>query len=315
MRSKLCLGSSLSLLVLIFIEVQAIDTTRCDSRIPQLNGHIFTPMFDATSPFINTSVRIGVGIAQTEEVEYFAIHLGEYELLSLTGDVLFSDINVMYQQRVKDWLAMFAEYHFTARIGTEMSSLFVEGINTVHEFDVGWILKAYHSEKHILSTYFSINNLNAKFIDFTNILESISGDTLIPASRDVPALTGSVGLRYAWAPRSLIGIGLMAELSYGEALSRSTTKLFYKLGPKIDLDLSAKTRIPLGIALNYFITSAPAVVQDIEKRTQLLKLKFSYLGAGDFIIGFSTAWGKIPVNSSDEILNAFFANLEMNYYF
>lgn len=300
---------------LAFIPIAASDSISYASRIPTLNGHIFTPMIDSYSPFIATSIRMGIGIAQTEDIEYYAIRIGDYELLSLEGNILFSDMSVQYQQRIKNWLAIFAEYHFTARIGTEFSSLFIEGINTVNEFDLGWVMKVYQNEKHIISTHFSINNVTAKFMSFENVIGNITTDSTVALSQTIPSLIGAVGVRYAWVPNSIIGIGLLSEISYGEALTRSKTRFFFKLGPRIDIDLSSKTRIPLGIALNYYITTSPAFAQVKERNTQLLKLKLAYIGANDFIMGLGFAWGKIPVNSTDRNLNASFGSLELNYFF
>jgi hypothetical protein len=300
---------------LVFNPVTASDSIDCVSRIPTLNGHIYTPMIDSYSPFISTSIRMGIGIAQTENIEYYAIRIGDYEFLSLEGNILFSDMSVQYQQRIKNWLAIFAEYHFTARIGTEFSSLFIEGINTVNEFDLGWVIKVYQHEKHIISTHFSINNVTAKFMSFENVFGNFTTDSTVAISQTIPSLIGAVGVRYVWAPNSLIGIGLLSEISYGEALTRCKTRFFFKLGPRIDIDFSSKTRIPLGIALNYYITTSPAYAQVQEKNTRLLKMKLAYIGANDFILGMSAAWGSIPVSSTDSNLNAFFGSLELNYFF
>ncbi len=300
---------------LIINQVAASDSIPGTSKIPSLNGHKFIPMLDSYSPFIFTSVKMGVGLAQTENIEYLAIQIGDYELLSLEGDILFSDASVSYHQRIKDWLGIFVNYKFSARVGAEFSSLFVEGINTVNEFDVGWVMKVYESRKHILSTHFSINNLEAKVINFQDAFENLKEDSMVAVSQTIPSLIGSIGLRYAWAPNPLIGFGLVTELAYGEALIRSETKFFFNLGPRIDIDLSSKTRVPMGIALNYFVTSAPAYVTVKGSNTQALKLKIAYLGANDFIMGIGTAWAKIPTRSSEKNLNAFLGSLELNYFF
>lgn len=299
----------------MYCNVHASDSIPGDYKIHSLNGHRFSPCFDYHSPFIFTGVRMGLGIGQTEDVEYFALRVGDYELLTLTGNIIFSDMNVKYQQRIKDWLALFLGYHFTARVGTQFSSLFVEGINTVNEFEIGWLIRLYKSEKHILSTHYNIYNAEANFIDFRNTLSKLQEDSLVAVSQNIPSLIGAAGIRYNYAPSKLIGIGILAEIGYGEALTRKKTKIFYKLSPKLDIDLSSRTRIPLGIMLNYFLTSAPAAAQVKETKTQLFRLKLSYLGANDFILGISTAFGLFPVQSSDRELKAFFGSLEMNYYF
>lgn len=293
----------------------ANDSITTVRKVPILNNHVFIPMDAEYSPFTNTNLRMRVGVAQTERIKYLALHLGDYELLSLEGRILYSNMDLFYKQRVKNWLAMFVNLNFTARIGTEFSTLFAEGVNTVNELDIGWLIRVYHSEKQILSAKINISNFNAKIINFKNAFDNLANDTLVAVSQGVPALLGDIGIRYFYVPVKMLGIGLLADLAYGETFVREKSSFFYTIGVKAELDLGSKTRIPLGIALNYYIASSPSSIQVQNQNAQEAGFRLAYTGANDFIISVGASWGLIPVRSSDKPLNAYFWNIELNYYF
>lgn len=293
----------------------ANDSITTVRKVPILNNHVFIPMDAEYSPFTGTNLRMRVGIAQTERIKYLALHLGDYELLSLEGQILYSDMNLYYKQRVKNWLAMFVNFDFTARIGTEFSTLFAEGVNTVNEFSIGWLMRVYHSDKQILSAKINISNFNAKIINFKNAFDNLANDTLVAVSQEVPALLGNIGVRYFYVPVKMIGIGLLADLAYGETFVREKSSFFYTIGIKAELDLGSITSIPLGIALNYYIASPPSSIQVQNQDVQVAGFRLVYTGANDFIISIGSSWGLIPVRSSDDPLNAYFGNIELNYYF
>jgi len=256
-----------------------------------------------------------VGVAQTEELEYLAIKVGDYQLVSLSGKIFFSSMNLHYQQRVKDWLALYVDLDFTARIGVEFSTLFAEGVNTVNHFNVGWLIRLWHTEKHLLSSYFNLSNYNASFVNLKNAFEGLKNDTLIAVSEKVPALIGALGMRYYYVPSDLLGIGAIAELDYGESLRRGEQTIFYILGAKVDLDLYGRTNIPLGFALHYYVSSNPSFIQVENDEAQILGFRIAYTGGNDFMIGFGGSMGLLPVESKDNPIRAYFGNIELNYYF
>ena len=222
-------------------------------KVPNLGGHKFMPNNIVRHPFIQTSVRNTLGIGKAFDVEIPIIVFRGEPLVALRGDLIFVNLDFEYQQRVKDWLGVWARFLVLGRLGNGTESLLSQGISAVSGFDFGWLFKLRQTEKTQLSGSLSLTNSQATIVNFLDFITGIiDGDlsTNNQLVKTVPSLRGNMGLRYAWAINEMYGTYFVTELAYGQSIvERNEGKLFYKIGGAFDIDLSARTIFPFGLAM------------------------------------------------------------------
>ena len=284
-------------------------------KIPALNGHSFIPQGRAGGTFISSFLKISVGAAQTELIDFGVLEINGREIYNFDGSVLFSDVDIEFQHKIKDWLGVYFRYRSAARFGNQISSLYSEGLNTISGYDLGWILKVSEGKKHFLSTHFQISDYKTNFFYLDRFVINLIRDTVISTSENIPSLFGTAGLHLALAPNDLIGFCIYGDIGYGESFNRDNSHLFARLGVSADIDLYERTRIPLGIGLKSSISSFPSYDQLEDKFTNVTGLKLAYTGSSEYIIGVETAWGILPIKSRAAKVNAILINLQFHLFF
>lgn len=283
-------------------------------KVPSLGDHTYIPLDKNFNPFITSQFKIMVGTAQTESFDVAQIQFNGKDIYTLDGNIFFSSVIIDYQQRVKDWLAVYFRYSLAARFGTEFSSLYAEGLNTLSGKEIGWLIKLVDHRKHILSANLEISDQRANFLNIERILLNLVEDTIITVSENIPALFGSIGLRYAYAPNDLFGFTVSGEVAYGESFNREETGLYFQGGITAEINLYERTGIPVGIAIKNLSTNIPSFNQMSKKPVNISGLKVAYTGGSDFVIGFDASWSRLPSKSND-YLDTLLVLLQFNFFF
>ena len=71
---------------------QAVEAS--DHKIPVVNEHSFPTLVSVPDAFINTSFRANIGIGQTSKLKIPGIRIGEYELFTFEGRLMFVNLQV-----------------------------------------------------------------------------------------------------------------------------------------------------------------------------------------------------------------------------
>jgi hypothetical protein len=267
------------------------------------------------NPFISSFIKVAVGAAQTERIDFGVLELNGKEVYTFDGTVLFSDVDIEFQHKIKDWLGVYFRYRSAARFGIQISSLYLEGLITVSGYDLGWILKVSEGKKHFLSSHFQLSDYKTNFLYLDRFIGNVIRDSISSISENIPALFGEAGFHLALAPNDLLGLCFEGDIGFGESFNRNNSKIFARLGVSADIDFDTRTRIPLGVCLKSSISSFPSYDQLEDKFTNVTGLKLAYTGSSEYIIGVETAWGILPIKSRAAKVNAILINLQFHLFF
>ena len=287
--------------------------------VPHLGGHQFMPSNYVRDPFIKTYVRNSLGIGKALDVKIPLVVIDGNELIALTGDILFLNLDFEYHQRVKDWLGVWGRFKVLGRLGSNTTALLSEGVTAVSGFDLGWLIKLHQTKNTQLSGSLGLTNSQSTIVNILDFINGIidgdfsSNNKLV---NNIPALRGELGLRYAWALNDLFGTYLLGELSYGQSsVERNAGKFYYGLGGVLDFDLSTRTVFPFGVAVGALHNSLPRSGEKTKKSSQSIFVRIGYNAQTDFIISLETSMDFLPLSDTDKTLQAGLTTINLRYYF
>ena len=277
------------------------DTTKIVLKKSMLNGHIFTSINTSKSAFINTYLNAELGVGNTGTLDLPGINIGDLELLSFTGSVNFVTVNIDYRQKINDWMALRLGMSLGGRIGSNMSTILVDGLNTYNGGSIGWDFRLVEQQKFQMSGSIFVRNIDGSFIDITGYIKDIIND--IPFAevvRNIPVLTTGVGFQGAYAFNSAYGLQFGADYSYGESFDRNKQSFYTSVNISGDLDLMPRKRIPLGFAAGYKLSSNPEDTFLEFIYTSIFSGKIAYTGSSDFDLGLQVVVNKVKLAESIE---------------
>jgi hypothetical protein len=286
---------------------------------PMLADHRFTTTAVIRGPFISTYFRdaIAVGMAPGSSMPVAVI--GGKEVMFETGDVLFSTLQIEYQQAVKDWMGFWADFALAGRLGTETASLLSQGVTVTSGFRLGWMLKIMRSEDMALSGTVQVVNASYTAVDLAGFVEGIVDDGLTPDDklvRDATFMIASTGLSYAWAINRTIGLTASGAVGYGESPDREEgSDWYYDVGAAVDFDLRRHIPAPIGAAVGFRRTSVPESDLSLGNGATTATVRVDYIGRPDLNIGFEIASLWQDFRDSDRSLRYTTAALDFRYYF
>ena len=289
---------ALILLICVINGQSQTDAPIKKQKIPTLNGHFFPTMGYFNSPFISTNLNTNIGFGQTSPLTIPGIVIDDHELFSFEGQILFVDLYVQYQQRFTPWLAMFFSTKLTGRVGSDMSTIMADGINTLSGGDIGWLLRITESDKFYLSASIGVEHLTGTFINVTEYFQEIINNNPYPSLvKKVPATLLGIGFRGAYAFNSMYGLQFQVNGSYGESLKREESQAYFSAGFVADVDFKPKKNVPIGLALGYSFTTAPEIVMKDGQSSNLFMGKIGYTGSDDFELGLQFTFYNIKLES------------------
>ena len=306
------------IITLMFLDTgnaQSVETT-IEKKVPTLDGHTFPSTGFIRNSFVNTSLNANIGFGLTSPVRIAGLVIDDYELFSFEGQILFLDIRVQYQQRFNEWLALFMSFHMAGRIGTDMSTILVDGVNTLVGGNIGWLIRLRQTRKFNLSTRVYIQNLTGNIINVSQYFEElINNDPNPTVLKKVPAMVIGAGIQGAYAFNSTFGMQFHAEGTYGESFQRGTSKAFYSFGILGDVDFMSKHKVPVGLALGYTLSSESEIVLQDGGFINMFSGRVGYTGSNDFELGLQFTYNKVHVDSVDQSISMTTLMLILKFYF
>ncbi len=299
------------------VVAQATDSSAAsssDSKTQILNGHMFPSTSYMRSAFVSTSVQADIGFGATSVLTIPGISVGDYEILAFTGQLIYVDLDVQYQQRFTPWLALFFSAKMAGRVGADMSTIMADGVNTLVGGDIGWLVRIKETEKFMLSGSVRLTNIRGNFINVPEYFEEIINNEPYPSViKQVPALTAGLGLRGAYAFNPTYGLQFNMDYMYGETLARETTQSYFAGSILGDIDFNPKQEVPIGLALGYALSTSPALVMNDGGAANLVLFKIYYTGSDDFELGLQFNMYSTYLKSIDD--NAFVKKVMIGFKF
>ncbi len=285
-------------------------------KMPKLNGHMFLSSTYMRSSFISTSVQADLGFGSTSILTLPGIEIGDYEILAFKGQLMFFDVDASYQQRFTPWLAMFVSLKMAGRVGTDMSTIVADGVNTLSGGDIGWLIRITQTDRLNLSGSISLSSITGNFINVSGFIEEVINNEPYPTiTKTVPSMIAILGLRGAYAFNPSYGLQLNLAYGYGESLERGTSKGFFSIGALGDLDFNPRHQVPIGLGLGYTLSSAPLIMMRDGGAASLFQGRIAYTGSDDFELGLQFTYYKIALPSMDDKPFVKKAMLSFKFYF
>lgn len=289
-------------------------------RVPMLGGHRFQSLATVGSPFVRTSVRNGTSLGKAIDLETPLYDFLGDPVGKLKGDLLFLGVDFEYMHAVKDWLGLWFRFKALGRLGTNEQSLLAEGVTTLTSMEMGWLFKLYENEKWFFSGTLNLWNSDLLRINLLKWVDQIIDDGGIsPNNRLVektPSLRGGFGVRAAYAPNALLGLTGLVETGIGESLERRRENdVFLNFGLGGDIDLLARTAVPIGFAVAYYLSTFPELGDSSTRRTDTLVSRINFTGRDDFLVGIESVNTRTKIPAIDGTINSSLVSLQLHYYF
>ena len=268
------------------------------------------------SSFVSTSVQADLGFGSTSILTLPGIDIGDYEILSFKGQLMFFDVDASYQQRFTPWLAMFVSLKMAGRVGTDMSTIVTDGVNTLSGGDIGWLIRITQTDRLNLSGAITISSITGNFINVRGYFEELINNEPYPTiTKTVPSMIASLGLKGAYAFNPSYGLQFNLAYGYGESLERGNSQGYFAMGVLGDLDFNPRRQVPIGLGLGYTLSSAPVIMMHDGGAASLFLGKIAYTGSDDFELGLQFTYYKITLSSIDDKPFVKKAMLNFKFYF
>lgn len=312
-----------SLLFIFFLSTMCLAQEKeAKSTTPTLNGHRFILNGYVHDPFIYTGFKMELGVGLSEDYELINLPVLGYELKLRGGNNIYTTLNAGYHQKINDWAMIYGTFGVLGRLGTETGSLVANGLNSITGSTYGMKFKLFETEKSILSTEFEVKNYNSSYVNVLQYLIDIIEDNPRAAlTQNINSLYGNIGAQYAYAFNDLMGLYGTLRYSFGDSVLPGEKVNHFNYGLAFDVNLSARTDVPLGASLGVMSATIPEMTLATSPNTTMTNLRLVYTGRNDLQIGLNISTFKakykiysttVPLDIDTNVINS---SLTLNYFF
>ncbi|MCB0727797.1 MAG: hypothetical protein KDD00_10060 [Ignavibacteriae bacterium] len=318
----------LSFLTLICFSNSIIAQTQSKSEIdlPKLNGHKFITNSLIPNPFINSRISSNLGFASSLETEIPLLRFDSLisnngnETIQLSADVGLATGAFEFSYAVQDWASIWVNFSGIGRFGTNTPTIFASGITANTTFETGMLFKIKEYKTSMISSSIKIENSNSTVLNIYEYIKNIIDSTNLNKNyltQNYNPLSGSVDLRFAYAPSPKWSILAFIDGGYGELINIDSieNKFSYTVGGSFNYDLGLTTSLPFGIGAAFKINSNTPTLQYNKTATQTYMLQLIYTGGSDFLIGLESNYVRIPTRLNNVTINLSSFNLNWSYFF
>ena len=286
---------------------------------PMLADHRFTTTAAVRGPFIYTCFRntLAVGMAPGSSVPLAVID--GREITFDTGDILFTLLQLEYQQAVKEWMGFWVNFALAGRLGTETASLLSQGVTVTSGLRLGWLLRLMQADDMVLSGTAQITNAGYTAVDLVGFVDGIIDDGLTEEDELVYSsslMIATTGLSYAWAINRTTGFTASTAVGYGESADRTAgNDWYFDVGAAVDFDLRREIPVPIGTAVGVRSSSIPESDQNLGNTATTATFRIDYIGRYDLNIGLEIASQWQDIRGAEKSLRYTTAAMDFRYYF
>ena len=260
---------------------------------------------------------MSLGIGQINDIRFPLVEIGDEQYFYLQGDIFAALLAFEYQHAVKEWLAVYTRFGLIGRLGSDIGTLLVQGVNYATTFDIGWMIQIYRNNKFALSTSVGVTNGNYSIINLQNfvddIIHGLPNASLITSNN---SLFGLLGIKAAYGFTKFLGLNIVADLGYGETIQRELeNKWFTTLGFNTDMNFDGILKTPLSLSLGYLFSTYPKNNNDVLFNSNVFLVQLSYIGRTNFILSLNLAASRELAGTYEKTLWLNTAQFSMRYLF
>ena len=257
-----------------------------------------------------------VGFGSTPTLKIGTIELDSIQLFEFEGQVVFVDVSVRYQQRFTPRLTLYLQGNMAGRLGTDMSTILADGINTITGFEIGWLIRFYQSEKLNLSANVHTANANANFINVSRYFEDFINGVENPSlTQKIPAMAVDLGINGGWAINPIWGLQFFGDAVFGESFERGRNQIYYNTGIQGEVDFNPNHRVPIGLAIGYVATNNPESISSESGFSSIFIGKIGYSGSSEFELGLQFSYFDVSLRSVEQKVYVSKTTLILKFFF
>lgn len=287
---------------------------------PRLGEHLFSPIAGAPLPFIRTvtSLNVGVGVSQGLDVPLFEI--GGQPVYASVGELAVVGVIARHEQAIKPWMSVYLEARLTGRLGTNITSLLGQGINTVTGFDLGWNVRILENQRWSVVTGLSLEDGSYTNIDIQRWAEGLLDSGYVTEDNQLfdtkPALKASwmSSAAYVFNP----ALGLYASVTAGVAEPKvrdGDYSLLFDGMLALSVNWDPVIEVPIGTTLGVEYRENPDVSNADEGSYKNVYLRLGYTGEDAFGLGVQVMYQYAPVGGVVNDVSFISGAIDMRFYF
>ncbi|MBK9332656.1 MAG: hypothetical protein IPM96_09730 [Ignavibacteria bacterium] len=285
-----------------------------------LKGHKFIVNSNIGTPFIQTFLQSRLGAGQTVNLKIPSVKIDSQEVFQLRGDLIYTNLEIEYQQMIKDWMAFRVKFLVAGKLGTKPGALISEGVNAATGYEIGWLFKLYQNKEFALSGSFDLFNRSYTIIDLNKFIQGvIDSGRITQTNKLVNSLTtvrAGGTLRFAYAFNKTFGFTGNVNAQFGESVDLTDiNKWYFEYGGIFDADLLPVQNVPLGFALGFYHNSLPLTSEQIQSEPNNFLFGINYTGKQDLNLGLEINYQFYKPNNFDEDIKFVNMALNMRYFF
>ena len=148
----------------------------------------------------------------------------------------------------------------------------------------------------MLSTEIEMRNQSVSRVNvYKFVKDLIENNPTADLTENVNLLAGVIGLQYAYAHNDLIGLQANNRYIVGDHVIENDQVNTLNFSFAIDLNLDARTKIPLSINTGFSSSTVPEFILDRAKRTFISTFQVTYMGRDDLQIGVNSNFFSSPL--------------------
>jgi hypothetical protein len=285
-----------------------------------LDGHEFVLSSYLIDPFVRTFLRTGLGFGMTPELVVPLITTKDTSILGLKGSLVYAVLDVEYQQKLRDWLAVRGRLQVIGRMANETPALISQGVTLFSGFELGWLFRIDQSDRFLLSGSLGVTNSATTDVYLQRFIEGIiESGTVKPGNslvQSTPVMRGGAGLHGAYAISDLVGLTFVGDLGYGESADRnSPDEWSHALAAAVDFNLLRPNGIPVGFVLGVQTRSASLAQTGGQGTAQTFFGRIGYTGSREFSFGIDLGYALAHVRGLEEKQGFISALVDTRLYF
>jgi len=331
MREKTTTQFTISILIIIIFvlinpglkaqEVQDSSVLLTHKSLPILNQFRFIPSDIVKDPFINTFMKLNIGVGTALDLKTYVRNLQGEVRDTLSGDISYLAGDLEFQYAVNDWLAFYICYGGARRFGSNAYTIITSGLSYSTTFTLGGKIRIWQNDNMFLSGAIDYSSTEAALYSIYDFVKEVyeNGGEIDTAANSLleketmPKLF--FNMNYAYAPADWFGLLGVAGFGYIKSFD-TVERGNFRLGAAVAIDFLNVDFIhfPIGILVSARFNKYPesgAAVSNVV----LLGFRIGYTGHKDFDIGIENTYESLEYKKSDEKVKALITSFKMRYYF
>ncbi len=298
----------------------SVVTTRSTIQGPRLGEHLFSPIAGVPLPFIRTVTTLNVGVGVSRGLDLPLFEIGGEPVYASVGELAVLGFSARHEQAIKPWMSFYLELNLVGRLGTNITSLLGQGINTATGFDVGWNVRILENQKWSVITGLGLEDGTYTTIDIQRWAEGLIDSGYVTADNQLfdtkPALKATWTSSAAYTFNEAIGIyGIVTAGVAEPKVRKGAYNLLLDGLLALSVDWDPVAGVPVGTTLGVEYRENPGISGADEGSYKNVYLRIGYTGEDAFGLGAQLQYQYAPVGGVANDVSFIGAGLDMRFYF